>query len=84
MHPYICIRYVRYIQYASSLNHPSSDIIVPQRRKEGKKKKNGKWRKKKKKTMPSRRIKSLEKKLGFYMSVHLPRRYMHVQIIYCT
>lgn len=57
-------------QYATSLNHPSSDTIVEQR-KEGKKKNNGKWRKGKgkKKTMPSRRIKSLEKKLSFTMSI---------------
>lgn len=62
VHPYICIRYVRYIQYASSLNHPSSDTMVEQRKEEEEERE---VEKKEKKTMPSRRIKSLEKKLGY-------------------
>lgn len=70
VHPYMYASGTYIQQYASSLNHPSSDTTVEQRKEGKKKKKNGKWRKKKKKTMPSRRIKSLEKKLG-YCTYHL-------------
>lgn len=63
-----------YIQYASSLNHPSSDIYsaAEKERKKRKKKNNGKWRKKKKKeTMPSRRIKKLGKEAWFTLPTYL-------------
>lgn len=56
-------------QYASSLNHPSSDINSAAEKERKKEEEQREVEKKKKKTMPSRRIKSLEKKLGFYMSV---------------